>query len=102
MSRRTRRSPTAYKVYATERKVRFTEMEYAIPREHAPTAIQRVIDVVHRGNLPIMFPLEVRFASPGRRLSVDRARARHLLHRRSPIHRDGVRNILPRRQGDHG
>ncbi|MGO9153823.1 D-arabinono-1,4-lactone oxidase [Mycobacterium sp.] len=54
----------AYKVYATERKVRFTEMEYAIPREHARAAIQRVIDLVHRRKLPIMFPLEVRFAAP--------------------------------------
>jgi len=54
----------AYKVYATERKVRFTEMEYAIPREHAREAIQRVIDLVHRRRLPIMFPLEVRFSAP--------------------------------------
>ncbi|MGB9304655.1 MAG: D-arabinono-1,4-lactone oxidase [Mycobacterium sp.] len=54
----------AYKVYATERKVRFTEMEYAIPREHAREAVQRVIDLVHRRGLPIMFPLEVRFSAP--------------------------------------
>ncbi len=54
----------AYKVYATERKVRFTEMEYAIPREHARAAIQRVMDVVRRRKLPIMFPLEVRFSAP--------------------------------------
>lgn len=53
----------AYKVYATERKVRFTEMEYAIPREHGAAAIQRVIDVVRRRKLPIMFPLEMRFAA---------------------------------------
>jgi L-gulono-1,4-lactone dehydrogenase len=53
----------AYKVYATERKVRFTEMEYAIPREHALEAVQRVIDLVRRRSLPIMFPLEVRFAA---------------------------------------
>lgn len=54
----------AYKVYATERKVRFTEMEYAIPRENAREAVERVIDVVHRRNLPILFPLEVRFSAP--------------------------------------
>jgi len=53
----------AYKVYATERKVRFTEMEYAIPRAHARDAIRRVIDVVHRRKLPVMFPLEMRFAA---------------------------------------
>jgi len=54
----------AYKVYATERKVRFTEMEYAIPREDARAAIQRVIDFVRHRKLPIMFPLEMRFSAP--------------------------------------
>jgi L-gulono-1,4-lactone dehydrogenase len=54
----------AYKVYATERKIRFTEMEYAIGREHARDAIRRVIDVVHKRKLSIMFPLEMRFAAP--------------------------------------
>jgi len=54
----------AYKVYATDRKVRFTEMEYAIPREHAREAIRRVIDVVRRRQLPILFPIEVRFSAP--------------------------------------
>ncbi|RFD25209.1 oxidoreductase [Mycobacterium uberis] len=56
-------SDRAYKVYANERKVKFTEMEYAIPREYARVAIQRVIDLVRCRNLPIMFPLEVRFAA---------------------------------------
>jgi L-gulono-1,4-lactone dehydrogenase len=56
-------SDRAYKVYATDRKVRFTEMEYAIPREQAREAIQRVIDVVRRRQLPILFPIEVRFAA---------------------------------------
>jgi L-gulono-1,4-lactone dehydrogenase len=57
-------SDRAYKVYATDRKVRFTEMEYAIPREHAREAIRRVIDIVRRRRLPILFPIEVRFAAP--------------------------------------
>ncbi|QUR67544.1 D-arabinono-1,4-lactone oxidase [Mycobacterium spongiae] len=54
----------AYKVFATQRKVRFTEMEYAIPREHGREAVQRVIDLVRRRDLPVMFPLEVRFSAP--------------------------------------
>jgi L-gulono-1,4-lactone dehydrogenase len=54
----------AYRVFATERKVRFTEMEYAIPRAHARDAIRRLIDLVRRRGLPIMFPLEVRFSAP--------------------------------------
>ena len=53
----------AYRVYATERRVRFTEMEYAIPREHAREAIERVLALVERRRLPILFPLEVRFAA---------------------------------------
>ncbi|WP_421845431.1 D-arabinono-1,4-lactone oxidase [Mycobacterium sp.] len=53
----------AYKVFATQRKVKFTEMEYAIPRTHGPEALQRVIDVVRRRNLPVMFPIEVRFSA---------------------------------------
>ena len=53
----------AYRVYATERRVRFTEMEYAIPREHARDAIERVLALVERRRLPILFPLEVRFAA---------------------------------------
>ncbi|QLL05105.1 D-arabinono-1,4-lactone oxidase [Mycobacterium vicinigordonae] len=53
-----------WKVYASTRKVKFTEMEYAIPRGRAREAVQRVIDVVRRRKLPIMFPLEVRFSAP--------------------------------------
>lgn len=52
-----------WRVYASARNVKFTEMEYAIPRAHAATAVERVIDVVRRRNLPIMFPLEVRWGA---------------------------------------
>ncbi len=51
----------AYKVYATRRNVRFTEMEYAIPRCHARDAVERVLKLIARRDLPILFPLEVRF-----------------------------------------
>lgn len=53
-----------YNVYATRRAVRFTEMEYAIPRRHARQAVERVLELVPRRQLPILFPLEVRFAAP--------------------------------------
>jgi len=53
----------AYRVYATERRVRFTEMEYAIPRTAAGDAVQRVLDLVERTRAPILFPLEVRFSA---------------------------------------
>jgi FAD-linked oxidoreductase len=53
----------AYLVYATERKVLFTETEYAIPRAHAREAVERALDLVERRRLPILFPFEVRFAA---------------------------------------
>jgi L-gulonolactone oxidase len=52
-----------YKVYATHRAVRFTEMEYAVPREHGREAVERVMRLVADRELPILFPLEVRFAA---------------------------------------
>lgn len=52
-----------YKVYATNRKVKFTEMEYALPREHGAEAVRRVMELVADRELPILFPLEVRFSA---------------------------------------
>ena len=51
-------------VFANQRLVRFTEMEYAIPREHGADAVRRILDLVESRRLPITFPLEVRFAPP--------------------------------------
>ncbi len=53
----------AYRVYATRRDVRFTETEYAIPRQHAREALERALALIERRGLPILFPFEVRFAA---------------------------------------
>jgi L-gulonolactone oxidase len=53
----------SHRVFATQRHVRFNEMEYGIPREHAREAVERALDVIERRGLPITFPLEVRFAA---------------------------------------
>jgi L-gulono-1,4-lactone dehydrogenase len=53
----------SHRVYAHERNVRFTEMEYAISRAHAREALERVLDTVERRRLPVNFPIEVRFAA---------------------------------------
>jgi FAD-linked oxidoreductase len=53
----------AYRVYASRRDVRFTECEYAIPRAKTAEAVERVLALVERRRLPILFPLEVRFAA---------------------------------------
>ena len=54
----------SHRVYANRRSVRFTEMEYAIPRERVPEALERVLDLVERRRLPIGFPIELRLAAP--------------------------------------
>jgi FAD-linked oxidoreductase len=54
----------SYRVYANRRKVRFTEMEYAIPRGRVPEALERVLGLIERRRLPIGFPIEVRAVAP--------------------------------------
>jgi L-gulonolactone oxidase len=53
----------SYRVFASERRVRFTEMEYAIPRRHAAEAVPRVLDAAERSDPPVGFPIEVRFVA---------------------------------------
>ena len=48
------------RIYANVRLVRFTEMEYGIPREHAAEALERVLALIERRRLPIGFPIELR------------------------------------------
>jgi len=50
----------SYRIFANERRVRFTEMEYGVPREHGPEAVRRVIEWVRSNNYRVFFPIEVR------------------------------------------
>jgi L-gulonolactone oxidase len=52
------------KVFTSPRLVHFYEMEYAIPRESIPEALNRVRALVERLNVPISFPVEVRVVAP--------------------------------------
>jgi FAD-linked oxidoreductase len=52
------------RVYANARLVRFTEMEYALPREHAAEALERVLVLIERRRLPVGFPIELRVTAP--------------------------------------
>jgi FAD/FMN-containing dehydrogenase len=61
---RSRKIDRSYRVYGSKRLVRFTEMEYGIPREAGPEAVRRVLDVVDRRDFAVGFPLEVRFVAP--------------------------------------
>jgi L-gulonolactone oxidase len=51
------------RVFASERRVRFTEMEYGVPREHGPAAARRVIGWVRANRYPVFFPIEMRVAA---------------------------------------
>jgi len=51
------------RIFVNERRVRFTEMEYALPREHGPEAVRRVIEWVRANRYPVFFPIEVRVSA---------------------------------------
>jgi FAD-linked oxidoreductase len=54
----------SFEVFASERRIRFTEMEYAIPRQHAVEAIGRVLELADRPEHQVAYPIEVRFVAP--------------------------------------
>lgn len=60
---RSERIDRSHRVYASRRDVRFTEMEYAIPRATGALAVKRVLELVERRRLPVSFPIEVRFVA---------------------------------------
>ncbi|THA85218.1 D-arabinono-1,4-lactone oxidase [Streptomyces sp. A0592] len=51
-----------YKVFTSPRRVRFVEMEYALPREAVVEALRELRAMVDRSGLRISFPVEVRTA----------------------------------------
>lgn len=52
----------SYRVFASPRLFRFTEMEYAIPREHSVDAIREIKEVAKHYDTPM--PIEVRWVAP--------------------------------------
>ncbi|WP_437030313.1 D-arabinono-1,4-lactone oxidase [Streptomyces sp. enrichment culture] len=53
---------TPYKVFTSPRRVRFVEMEYAVPRGAVVEALRELRAMVDRSRLRISFPVEVRTA----------------------------------------
>ncbi|PRH80999.1 FAD-linked oxidoreductase [Streptomyces solincola] len=51
-----------YKVFTSPRRVRFVEMEYAVPRASAMAALRELRAMVDRSPLRVSFPVEVRTA----------------------------------------
>ena len=60
----TRRVDRSYRIFASPRLVRFTEMEYALPRERTVDAVRAVLEVASRPDFAVPFPIEVRFVAP--------------------------------------
>jgi L-gulonolactone oxidase len=58
---RRERVDRSFRVFASPRLVRFTEMEHALPRERAAEAVLAVKAILERH--PVSFPLELRFAA---------------------------------------
>jgi FAD-linked oxidoreductase len=54
----------SHRVYANRRTARFTEMEYAIPRERTAEALERVLGLIERRRIRVGFPIEVRVVAP--------------------------------------
>ncbi|MDE3134214.1 MAG: FAD-binding protein [Acidobacteriota bacterium] len=57
------RVDVSHRIFVSPRLVRFTEMEYAIPRSHAAEAIRAIRQGLESRRLPINFPIEVRFVA---------------------------------------
>jgi FAD-linked oxidoreductase len=53
----------SHRVFASERKVRFVEAEWSLPRAVVGEALRAVLSLVERRRLPVSFPVEVRFAA---------------------------------------
>jgi L-gulono-1,4-lactone dehydrogenase len=47
-------------IFASPRLVRFTEMEYALPRERTVEAVRAVMELIGRRGFAVSFPIEVR------------------------------------------
>jgi FAD/FMN-containing dehydrogenase len=56
-------SNVSHKVFASPRRVRFVEMEYALPREACVAALTEVRRMIDAKGLRVSFPVEVRFTA---------------------------------------
>jgi L-gulono-1,4-lactone dehydrogenase len=61
---RSERLESSAAIFASPRLVRFTEMEYALPRERTPEAVRAVMEMIERRGFAVPFPIEVRTVAP--------------------------------------
>jgi len=57
---RSERVDRSHGIFASPRLVRFTEMEYALPRANTAEAVWRVLEMIERRGFAVPFPIEVR------------------------------------------
>ena len=50
----------SYRIFANRRTIRFTEMEYALPRDEGPAAVRAVLDLLEEGRFQVPMPIECR------------------------------------------
>jgi len=53
----------SYRIFASQRIVKFVEMEYAIPREHCAAVLRRIKSMIETKGHLVSFPVEVRFTA---------------------------------------
>jgi L-gulono-1,4-lactone dehydrogenase len=54
----------SHRIFANHRTIRFTEMEYAIPRADGPEAVRRVLELIRSRALEVPMPIECRVVAP--------------------------------------
>ncbi|MEW2486964.1 D-arabinono-1,4-lactone oxidase [Streptomyces sp. NPDC048411] len=52
------------RIFTTPLRVRFVEMEYAVPREHTAEVVRAVRELARRPEFQVTFPIEVRWVAP--------------------------------------
>ncbi len=62
-ARPSRRTGPAYKIFPSERSIRFEEMEYELPRANGMATLLEAIAHIRRKKLPIAFPFEFRLTA---------------------------------------
>src|SRR5690606_36066269 len=51
----------SHKIFATERSIKFYEMEYAIPAEYFENCFEEMRKSIQKNNFQTLFPIEIRF-----------------------------------------
>ena len=96
------KTDASHRVFSTRRLVRFTEMEYAVPRADGPEALSRVLDMIERRGYAVPFPIEYRIVS-GDDAYLSTAHERETVYIAVHMYRGMVVGaVLPCGRGDHG